>query len=52
MTRENRGQAAVTLKREFGVLGGVTLIVGSVIGKRVGGGGGVMIPISLTTLFL
>ena len=32
-----RGQAAaatVTLKREFGVIGGVTFIVGSVIGKR------------------
>ena len=31
-----RGQAAaatVTLKREFGVIGGVTFIVGSVIGK-------------------
>ena len=32
-----RGQAAaatVTLKREFGVIGGVTFIVGSVIGKK------------------
>ena len=25
---------AVTLKREFGVVGGVTFIVGSVIGRR------------------
>ena len=32
--RHGRAGAAVSLKREFGVIGGVSFIVGSVIGTR------------------